>query len=505
MPPKLQNRTFHIRRNNPHRLGGHQDQMRDGVPPPIVSVAVGTAGYKRSWKWAMRMGEAGVLDRVQSLLMYDCNQGSIDAIDAETRVMRRNERTANLPVILPGFLPKVDGFLRDPNAYKDYYGLIHRDMERMVDTVARRSEEVGSPPQIILEWLGFGGHAKLGGVLHGMLLERFPDALFLPIMLMPREHVLEENMRRETWGAYEETMGITRPGGNGAGNIKPNGFPALITDNRISRDYQRLDNKLAIGLASLEAGMRDRIDSGSLSETVASFGGYSNGWFGMRVMNRRLDVVDVPQRNRWFGPLRGRELVVVNDDAKQLTWATKKAMWDILDPNRRDMNLANHDFVHGESVMRMVITLPIEPAGLTEIESDVRDQLDREEFELAYPNLTWSFASANFQENADDRHMHISLFYPLQTENIYSISDIMRDTYTPAHLADGLQQTGFGTGHFMSGNGRDLDTQYGYVSRGAQIRNERRQQERTVAVETPAAPAYGNGSGYENGAGGFRS
>ena len=159
----------------------------------------------------MRMGEAGVLDRVQSLLMYDCNQGSIDAIDSDTQSMSRNVRSASLPVILPNFLPKVDGFLRDPNAYKDYYGLIHRDMERMVDTVARRAEEVGSPPQIILEWLGFGGHAKLGGVLHGMLLERFPDALFLPIMLMPREHVLEENMRRETWGAYEETMGLTPP------------------------------------------------------------------------------------------------------------------------------------------------------------------------------------------------------------------------------------------------------------------------------------------------------
>ena len=48
MPPKLQNRIFHIRRNNPHRMGSQQDQVRDGVPPPIVSVAVGTAGYKRS-------------------------------------------------------------------------------------------------------------------------------------------------------------------------------------------------------------------------------------------------------------------------------------------------------------------------------------------------------------------------------------------------------------------------------------------------------------------------
>ena len=508
MPPKLQNRTFHIRRNNTHRLGSQLDHSRDGIPPPIVSVAVGTAGYKRSWKWAQRMGEAGVLDRVQSLLMYDCNQGSIDAIDAETQAMRRRDRFASLPVIVPGYLPKVDGFLRDPNAYKDYFGLIHRDMERMVDTVARRSEEVGAPPQIILEWLGFGGHAKLGGVLHQMLLERFPDALFLPIILMPREHVLEENMRRETWGAYEETMGLTRPRSISnpiRSEQDRRGFPALVTDNRLSRDYQRLDQKLAVGLASLEAGMRDRVDSGSLAETIASFGGYSNGWFGMRVMNRRLDINNVPQVGpRWLpSRLRRSELVVVNDDAKQLSWATKKAMWDILDPNRHDMNLANHDFVHGESVMRMVITLPVEAEGLAEVENDVRDQLDREEFELAYPNLTWSFASANFEEAAGDRHMHVSLFYPLQTENIYSITDIMHDTYTPSHLADGLVQTGFGTGHFMAPNGYNGDTQYGYVSRGAQVRNERERATRVAAAQE--RQQYGTGNGHENGAaGGFR-
>ena len=512
MPPKLQNRTFHIRRNSPHRLGTQEDHNREGVPPPIVSVAVGTAGYKRSWRWAQRMGEAGVLDRVQSLLMYDCNQGTIDTIDAETQAMRRRDRFASLPVIVPGYLPKVDGFLRDPNAYKDYYGLIHRDMERMVDTVTRRAEEVGSPPQIILEWFGFGGHAKLGGVLHEMLMERFPDALFFPIMLMPREHVLEENMRRETWGAYEETMGLARPRTLSNANGQPHelrGYPALITDNRLSRDYQRLDNKLAIGLASMEAGMRDRIDSGSLAETIASFGGYSNGWFGMRVMSRRLDVNNVPQlAPRWLpSRLRRSELVVVNDDAKQLSWATKKAMWDILDPNKQDMNLANHDFIHGESVMRMVITLPVEAEGLADIETDVRDQLDREDFELAYPNLTWSFASANFEEGAGERHMHVSLLYPLQTENIYSITDIMHDSYTPAHLADGLLQTGFGTRHYMGSNGSSTEsgTQYGYVSRGEQVKLERERAGR--AAVSPETRQYGNGNanGHENGAGGFPS
>ena len=507
MPPKLQNRTFHIRRNNPYRLGSQQDHDREGVPPPIVSVAVGTAGYKRSWKWAQRMGEAGVLDRVQSLLMYDCNQGSIDAIDAETRAMRRRERFASLPVIVPGYLPKVDGFLRDPNAYKDYFGLIHRDMERMVDTVARRSEEVGSPPQVILEWLGFGGHAKLGGVLHQMLRGQVPGRAVPPDYAdaqgarSGREHAKGDmgSLRRDD-GPLARPRTINSSAGEGH---QMRGYPALITDNRISRDLPAaLDNRLAIGLASMEAGMRDRIDSGSLSETVASFGGYSNGWFGMRVMSRRLDVNNVPQLSpRWLpSRLRRSELVVVNDDAKQLSWATKKAMWDILDPNRHDMNLANHEFIHGESVMRMVITLPVEPEGLAEIENDVRDQLDREDFELAYPNLTWSFASANFQETLGDRHMHVSLLYPLQTENIYSITDIMHDTYTPAHMADGLQQTGFGTGHFMAPNGYNTETQFGYVSRGQQVKNERERQSRAAAIAQERQ--YGNG--HENGVGGFR-
>ncbi len=493
MPPKNQNRTFHIRRNNPHRLGTQGDLSRDGSPPPIVSVAVGTAGYKRSWRWAKRMGEAGVLDRVQSLMMYDCNQGTIDSIDAETRAMRRVQG-GQLPVIVPGFLPKVDGFLRDPNAYKDFFGLIHRDMERMVDTIARRSEEVGSPPQLILEWLGFGGHAKLGGVLHSLLMERFPEATVLPIVLTPSEAVLKENMRRETWGAYEETIG-TRLVRDTQGRDEIQRHPALITDNSLSLNFERLDDKLAIALASMEAGMRYQIDAGSMAETVNSFGSYSNGWFGVRVLSRRVDVADTRPGSRWFGPFRGREIVVVNDNAKQLPFSIKSAMWDIMDPKRTDLQLAKHGFVEGDSVMRMVITLPVEPAGLKDIESDVQDQLAREEFGLAYPNLMWSFASANFQQSLDDRHMHVSLFYPLQTVNIPSITDIMGEDNIPMQMPGSLQYSGFGSRYFMPDmNGHDSGTQYGYVSRGQQVRLER-ERNRSTTQEQQYGNGYGNGAG----------
>ena len=511
MPPKTQNRTFHIRRNNPHRLGGQHDLSRDGTPPPIVSVSVGTAGYKRSWKWAQRMGEAGVLDRVQSLLMYDCNQGTVDSIDSETQAMRRVQG-GRLPVIVPGFMPKVDGFLRDPNAYKDYYGLIHRDMERMVDTVSRRAEEVGSPPQLILEWLGFGGHAKLGGVLHEMLVERFPDATFFPIVLTPSEAVLKENMRRETWGAYEETIGLRRID-PGPGQEEPPKHPALITDNSLSLNYTRLDDKLAIALASMEAGMRYQVDAGSLAETVASFGNYSNGWFGMRVLNKRVDIADTRRRNRLFGPFSGREIVVVNDAAKHLPFSIKSAMWDILDPKRQDLQLAKHGFADGDSVMRMVIVLPIEASGIREIEDDVRDQMLREDFDLAYPNLMWSFASANFQQNPDDRHLHVSLLFPLQNSDIHSITDIMNEDNTPMKVPGTLEYAGFGSGHFLPlVNGNGATTQYGYVSRGEQIRRERDLARVTATREREAqqfsnghdSNGYGggNGTGYDIGGGG---
>ena len=502
MPPKLQNRTFHIRKTNTHRLGSQAERPRDGSPPPIVSVAVGTAGYKRSWRWAKRMGEAGVLDRVQSLVMYDCNQGTIDEIDSESRSMRRH-RGGNLPVILPGYLPKVDGFLRDPNAFKDYYGLIHRDMEKMVDTVARRAEEVGSPPQIILEWFGFGGHAKLGGVLHEMLIEKFPEAIFLPIVLLPREHVLEENMRRETWAAYEQTMKLPRPFNTHEADEVFEGFPALITDNRLSRDVTRLDDKLAIGLSAIEAAMGYRVDSGSLAETVNSFGDYSNGWFGMRVLSRRVDVTAIPERSRWFGPFRGREMVVVHDDAKQLTWETKKSMWDILDERRTDFNLANHDFPDSDAVMRMVVSMPVDAGGLREIERDVRDQLEREEFEEAYPNLSWSFAPANFPQSPDDRHMYISLFFPLQDRRIKSIADIMLadGAEMPAHISDGLLPTGFGSGRYLERTGdRDLEGSYTFTSRGAQIRDDRKRRREQFAAQrfSPNGHSSSNGVGVDH-------
>ena len=498
MPPKA--RTFRVRRESVHPVVTADDRYDEGKPPPILSVSVGTAGYKRSWNWAKRMGQAGVLNRLQGMFIYDCNQATVSDIESEVHQMRRVPRGGSLPVILPEYFPKVDGFLRDPNAFKDFYGLIDRDLDRMVDLVVQRSEAVSAPPQVIVEWLGFGGHAKLGGLLHRKLAEQFPEALFLPIVLLPKEHSLEENMRRETWGAYEETMTKVDPQ-TGRAEI---GFPSLLTDNRMYRNYNTLDDKLAIGLASVEAAMEYQTDSGSLAETASSFGKYSNGWLGMRVLSRRVDVAEVRQGGRFQLPFGNRQMAVVKGKDNHITWQIKNALWEMVDSKRRDLQLADHDPIEDESVMRMVITLPVNPDGIKEIEADVRDQLDREGYEEAFPNLSYSFAPARFPINSSDHHMFVSMVYPLRNAGIPSIERIMGKNEDQNRFSadDGrVYQIGFGTKHFMPQNGgyeyvSDMSDQYSYLSRGHLRRVER---ERELHRIRTAAAEQQSGNGYANG------
>lgn len=502
MPPKA--RTFRVRREAVHPVSAADDRYDGDKPPPILSVAVGTAGYKRSWNWARRMGQAGVLNRIQGMFIYDCNQATVADIESAVDQMRRVPRGGDLPVILPEFFPKVDGFLRDPNAYKDFYGLIDRDLDRMVDLTKQRAESVGAPPQLIIEWLGFGGHAKLGGLLHEKLVEEYPEATFLPIVLLPREHALEENMRKETWGAYEGTMCRVDPK---TGQVS-NSHPALLTDNRMSRNYAILDDKLAIGLASMESAMGYQSDSGSLAETVASFGQYSNGWLGMRVLSQRVDVAEVKQNRRFSLPFGNREMAVIKGKDNHLTWQIKSALWDIVDAKRRDLQLSEHDPIEDESVMRMVVTLPANVDGIKEIAQDVEDQLGREGFEEAFPNLSYSFAPARFPINNSDHHMFISMVYPLRNANIASIERIMgKSDDEPRFGEDGNAptQTGFGTGFFLPQNG-ELTTddlgKYSYMSRG-KLRRMERQQERNRTRTAAPDQQYGNGyNGSENGFGG---
>ena len=60
-----------------------------------------------------------------------------------------------------------------------------------------------APPQLVIEFLGFGGHSILGGIIHEKLVAVLPEATFLPVLLLPSDPALQELMRQETWKEYE--------------------------------------------------------------------------------------------------------------------------------------------------------------------------------------------------------------------------------------------------------------------------------------------------------------
>jgi hypothetical protein len=399
------------------------------TPAPLVSFSVGTAGTNRNWGWGIRMGEAGRMDRLQCMVCYDCNQVTVDNIKARARSMRGAPGPS---VFVPEYLPKVDGFLRDPYSFEQYFGLIDRDLDRIVDGMKRRAEVVGAPPQLIVEFLGFGGHSIIGAIIHKKLYDSFPGATFLPVLLIPKEHALEEWMRQGTWDQYEKYL---------------QGQTVLITDNRAGNPGE-LDNRLSVGLASIECAAYSDPQSGSLAETVASLAPFSSGWFGMSVSQRKL-----PATAQWewkqFPP--GWQMRMIKGRANELAWEVRSALWECLTPQTQ---LARHEPPSPAAPQRVVATLPLEADELQEVKEDVMDQLRREGYFEQHPNLNLSFGSARFAgpggNNNTDLYMYATRFYPL-VGPITSVQDIMsrhgqaEDVTNP----ENIKKTGFGTKYHL--------------------------------------------------------
>lgn len=90
-------------------LGFLEDITGSGTSP-IVSVSVGTTGKNRSSLYYERMSRMGREQRIQSMLVYDCNQISINNLKAGARGIPYK-------VITPEYLPFSEGFLRRVNQY----------------------------------------------------------------------------------------------------------------------------------------------------------------------------------------------------------------------------------------------------------------------------------------------------------------------------------------------------------------------------------------------------
>ena len=152
---------------DPSRVDGVVGENGSKDPaPPILSVSVGTAGASRNWRFLQRMTDADRLSRVCSAIVCDYNFGTIRQVG---RLVKKTRGRQLSRVVLPATIHTADGFLLNPYEFGNHLGDIDDDLKGMVDQVYEHSWKIGCQPQLILEFLGFGGHAIVGLMLHKKL------------------------------------------------------------------------------------------------------------------------------------------------------------------------------------------------------------------------------------------------------------------------------------------------------------------------------------------------
>lgn len=364
-------------------LGALLKQTGVRVPAPIVSVSVGSAGMTRTGLWYRKMAALGCIDRVQSLVVYDCNSTGVRAWLNSAQQYGLEDIS-----ITPKYLPLSEGFLRQPDDYLPHAGPIERDMERIVDDMENLASRAWSRPQVILEWIGFGGHAKLSYLLHELVVERFPGAQVLPIYCLPSERVLEANIRDyRLWEEAEKVVGYG---------------PCLITDNRAAANLALLDERVAIGLAAVESSFKFRSDGGTLAEVVSTFSLSGARWLSLDTMEMSFPVAS---------GVRGR--MTAHGDQEWTRGAVaqqiKEVIWRIAKPQNNEHHTGF--FRNGDTTaeQRIFVVLPFHNELVSEIRDDVQDQLQREDFRLVYPGTAIHFGSgdARWLERTDCTFGHI--------------------------------------------------------------------------------------------------
>ena len=218
-----------LRRNKQTKLLGTTAGEKH-ASAPILAVGIGTTGSTRAFSFVEAAAEAGGMSAIQSVICYDSNQRTVEELTERTKKLRGPSRPA---MFLPGYIPSDDGFHRDPDKVEKYFGLLDRELEQLVNGAYRNSMKIGASPQIIIEFFGCGGHIKLAGVLHGKLRDTYPDAMFLPVMALPQDSILEQRLREKTWAMFEEAY---------------SGERVLITDNKMG-SFRDIDRRLSAGLA----------------------------------------------------------------------------------------------------------------------------------------------------------------------------------------------------------------------------------------------------------------
>ena len=367
--------SFKIKTN---RLDVHESLDGDwlnNVSMPLMICGSGTAQVNRVWGTLERMGDVGCLDRIQSAVLYDINNDTTRRITSKGRRMRTSFGTE---IFLPQYIPTDTGFHRDPHGYKQYAGTLFNEQDKVVGEIGERADQLGTAPQLIIHFMGFGSHCLLGAYLHSRLKARFPQARSLVVLDIPRDPVIQDQMR-DVWDEFMSLLPDEK---------------FLVTDDRMG-DPLLTDHKLACALATIEAVSQSGTQSGpTLTDVIAGLTkGNLGSWLGMSSINAYM----LPMKKTWnlMPPFRRTRLLRGKSD--ELTMLGIRAVKDTMRPH---FDLANYNDSDNLDHSMIFCSVPLKFDEVPVLESQIRISLDTEGFFDDNPYANIGVASANMPSNA---------------------------------------------------------------------------------------------------------
>lgn len=425
-------------RSRGHRLLRTAQRRLEARPPSLVVVGAGTAGARRTLMFLERMSELSEINRVQSAVFYDCNEITVNYIQSYLRkLLGRSKHGTGVQILFPTYIPLPNGFMRDPRLHEEYEGPLERDIDNIVAQIIVQSERSSRTPEAIVEFMGFAGHAVLGGRLHRKLQSAFPATLILPVLMLPQDHVSEEWTRRHIWERYEDLL---------------EGSECLLT-SQSSSHFGEDDMRLATGLAGIE--VADFDEDGHTGSPLAAacerLRVASGGWLGMATVKRKMPIM---RKFEWLRmPPWWRQYAAVGEE-EELPNAVGHAIWSTLDPPAQMAEGVN-DLRHVPQ--EVVVSLPVHPEALEPLATSAAEVLDRSNLFNQFPNMDIAFNTARFLEGTTrEPYMHITRVYPVQGE-VAPVIDILHPNNTPDQRTGRIaHETGFGSYYHLEafdGNG----------------------------------------------------
>ena len=391
-------------------------EVQDEEPAPVIVAGIGSAGLNRLAAYWKVSQEYGIEHRVSAIFGYDLN-----AANMRRWLPAMQEAGANNITVTPEFLPFGDGFLRRPDAWMQHQAAIHADLERMIDETRFAVSRAGSRAQLIVLFLGFGGHVRLGHVVQRLLAEAFPEVAMLPVVALPSEPALERNLR--DYGLWDELISSI-----------DQATPVLLSDNAFG-DPPTIDAIAIEALASAELAAARDVSVRRLTELVAGHEQAGNRFLSVSQVSIPFpENAERGQRHRraFFNrSAKPHEGASERASIAQTAAVLAEAIWRLTEPGPQSRTytaeIAHNDSTDQEQTI--LLTLPFDAATTTLMDEQVNDLLRRDEFRDAFPNTIVAFGSglAGQRHQAGQVRAKISKIYGSDATTPTAVEQIMDD------------------------------------------------------------------------------